>query len=72
MTARLVPALAIYADDRDSPPAEHERDDFCEIHQSLRISPVMEAGITNHVRSLQEVIGLLGQGDPKLTTRQSA
>lgn len=32
---------------------------FCRIHQSLRVTPAMEAGITDHVWSLAELIGLL-------------
>ena len=32
---------------------------FCRIHQTLRVTPAMEAGITNHVWSLDEVIALL-------------
>jgi IS1 family transposase len=32
---------------------------FCRIHQTLRVTPAMEAGITDHVWSLEEVIGLL-------------
>jgi hypothetical protein len=32
---------------------------FCRIHQSLRVTPAMEAGVSNHVWSLDEVIGLL-------------
>lgn len=32
---------------------------FCRIHQSLRVTPAMEAGITDHVWSLEEVIALL-------------
>jgi IS1 family transposase len=32
---------------------------FCRIHQSLRVTPAMEAGITDHVWSLEEVISLL-------------
>ena len=35
---------------------------FCRIHQSLRVTPAMEAGITDHVWSLEEVVALL---DPK-------
>lgn len=31
---------------------------FCRIHKSLRVTPAMEAGITNHVWSLEEVIDL--------------
>lgn len=32
---------------------------FCRIHQSLRVTPAMEAGISDHVWSLAEVIALL-------------
>src|SRR5208282_4164575 len=32
---------------------------FCRIHQSLRVTPAMEAGITDHVWELEEIIGLL-------------
>jgi IS1 family transposase len=34
---------------------------FCRIHQSLRVTPAMEAGVSDHVWSLDEVIDLLGQ-----------
>jgi IS1 family transposase len=33
---------------------------FCRIHQSLRVTPAMEAGVADHVWSLEEVISLLG------------
>jgi hypothetical protein len=32
---------------------------FCKIHGSLRVTPAMEAGIADHVWSLEEVISLL-------------
>ena len=32
---------------------------FCRIHQSLRITPAMEAGVSDHVWTLDELIGLL-------------
>ena len=32
---------------------------FCRIHQSLRVTPAMEAGVVDHVWSLEEVIALL-------------
>jgi hypothetical protein len=32
---------------------------FCRIHQTLRVTPAMEAGISNHVWTLQEIVGLL-------------
>lgn len=33
---------------------------FCRIHSSLRVTPAMEAGISKHVWSLEELVGLLG------------
>jgi IS1 family transposase len=35
---------------------------FCRIHQTLRVTPAMEAGIAGHVWSIEDVVGLL---DPK-------
>jgi hypothetical protein len=32
---------------------------FCRIHQTLRVTPAMEAGISDHVWEAEEVIGLL-------------
>lgn len=32
---------------------------FCRIHKTLRVTPAMEAGLTNHVWTLDELIGLL-------------
>lgn len=32
---------------------------FCRIHQSLRVTPAMEAGVTDHVWTLEEVVALL-------------
>lgn len=32
---------------------------FCRVHQTLRVTPAMEAGLADHVWSLQEVIALL-------------
>jgi IS1 family transposase len=34
---------------------------FCRIHQTLRVTPAMEAGITNHVWSISEIAALLDQ-----------
>ena len=33
--------------------------DFARIHHSLRVTPAMEAGVSNHVSSLDEIIALL-------------
>jgi IS1 family transposase len=35
---------------------------FCRIHQTLRVTPAMEAGVTDHVWSIGEVVALLGAG----------
>jgi hypothetical protein len=32
---------------------------FCRIHKTLRVTPAMEAGLTDHVWSLEEVAALL-------------
>jgi hypothetical protein len=32
---------------------------FCRIHKTLRVTPAMEAGIADHVWSLEEVVALL-------------
>lgn len=32
---------------------------FCRVHESLRVTPAMDAGISDHVWSIQEMIGLL-------------
>jgi hypothetical protein len=30
------------------------------VHQTLRVTPAMEAGIADHVWSVEEIVGLLG------------
>jgi IS1 family transposase len=32
---------------------------FCRVHQTLRVTPAMEAGIANHVWSIEEIVSLL-------------
>lgn len=32
---------------------------FCRVHQTLRVTPAMEAGITDHVWSIGEIVGLI-------------
>jgi hypothetical protein len=32
---------------------------FCRVHQTLRVTPAMEAGIADHVWSIEEVISLM-------------
>jgi hypothetical protein len=32
---------------------------FCRVHQTLRVTPAMEAGIANHVWSLEEIVALM-------------
>jgi len=33
---------------------------FCRIHQSLRVTPAMEAGVTDHVWGIDEIVKLIG------------
>jgi hypothetical protein len=32
---------------------------FCRVHQTLRVTPAMEAGLTDHIWSLEELVSLL-------------
>ena len=32
---------------------------FARIHQTLRVTPAMEAGVSDHVWSIEEILGLL-------------
>ena len=36
---------------------------FARVHQTLRVTPAMEAGISNHVWSLEEIVGLLDESN---------
>jgi hypothetical protein len=33
---------------------------FCRIHQTLRVTPAMEAGLTDHVWEIEDLVDLLG------------
>src|ERR1700679_3434740 len=33
---------------------------FCRVHQTLRVAPAMEAGLTDHIWTLEELVMLLG------------
>jgi IS1 family transposase len=33
---------------------------FCRVHQTLRVTPAMEAGLTDHVWEIEELVALLG------------
>lgn len=33
---------------------------FARIHQTLRVTPAMQAGVADHVWSVEEIVGLLG------------
>jgi hypothetical protein len=32
---------------------------FARVHQTLRVTPAMESGISNHVWTLEEIVGML-------------
>ena len=38
---------------------------FCRVHQTLRVTPAIEAGVASHVWSLAEVVGLLDATEKK-------
>jgi hypothetical protein len=33
---------------------------FCRVHQTIRVTPAMEAGLTDHGCELEEIVALLG------------
>ena len=37
---------------------------FCRVHQTLRVTPAMEAGLSNHVWSMEELCELLPKQEP--------
>jgi hypothetical protein len=37
----------------------HAYYNFCRVYQTLRVTPAMEADLTDHIWSLQELVGLL-------------
>jgi len=38
---------------------------FCRVHQTLRVTPAMEAGLADHVWSVEELVSLLPLEQPK-------
>ena len=36
---------------------------FCRAHQSLRVTPAMEAGIADHVWTVEEIVELVQEED---------
>ncbi len=34
---------------------------FCRVHQTLRVTPAMEAGLSDHVWSVEELVNLIGK-----------
>jgi hypothetical protein len=38
---------------------------FCRVHQTLCVTPAMQAGITSHVWSIVEIVGLPDATDKK-------
>jgi hypothetical protein len=34
---------------------------FCRVHKTLRVTPAMEAGLTDHVWTMDELVGLIQQ-----------
>ena len=33
---------------------------FARVHQTIRVTPAMEAGVSDHVWSIEETVGLIG------------
>jgi IS1 family transposase len=45
---------------------------FCRIHQSLRVTPAMEAGLADHVWEFEELVALLDEGSAIMKMRATA
>jgi hypothetical protein len=43
----------------------HAHYNLCRIHRSLRVPPAMAAGIADHVWSVEELVALLPEVEPK-------
>jgi hypothetical protein len=37
----------------------HAYYNFCRVHQTLRVTPAMEAGLTDHVWTVEKLVGRL-------------
>lgn len=58
---RLTNAISKKAENHEAAVALHFMDyNFCRIHQTLRITPAMAAGITDHAWEVSDLVGLLG------------
>jgi len=44
---------------------------FCRIHQTLRVTPAMQAGLSDHVWSLEELCAILPKPTVKASTIES-
>jgi IS1 family transposase len=38
---------------------------YCRIHKTLRVTPAMEAGLTDHVWTIEEILALIQQNQPR-------
>jgi hypothetical protein len=38
---------------------------FCRVHQTLRVTPAMASGLSNHVWDLEEIVALLDAAEKK-------
>jgi hypothetical protein len=42
---------------------------YCRVHQTLRVTPAMEAGLANHIWTVDELIALLPKPVARPTTK---
>jgi hypothetical protein len=38
--------------------------DFCSIHKTLRVTPAMAAGVTDHVWSVADIVAMIEAAEP--------
>jgi hypothetical protein len=44
---------------------------FCRVHQTLRVTPAMEAGLADHVWGIEELVALLDYNCRRMTCEQA-
>ena len=53
--------MGVHAERGVTPQVPRAIDNFARIHMSLRVTPVMEAGVADHVWSLEEIVSLMSR-----------
>ena len=61
---RLTNAFSTKLDNHASSAALHYMHyNFARVHQTLRVTPAMQAGLSNHIWSIEEIVSLLDRAE---------